>query len=445
MRDYMLEKMTVVRNVNEYNTLTIHPTKANELKVTKGQRMNICFGTKKEEVSIEYSEQISTDTVLLSSDTITKIYLPINSLFDLRISGTELIIGPFVGILATYTNEQLVKKLKKLSVYGQQYNLFRGVILAFSLEGINTQNKTIYGFTYNPKSCTWESGIYTYPSSIYRKIPFKKWLKEHLIKHIGHKIFNSDYISKWDMYTWLQNNEKVKDYLPKTILYKEPNDIIAELKSQPSIYLKPLSGLKGRGIKEVSKKGDTYIVKYREKEQNHVLDFNETSFIRYLNETFVENKYIVQQRLDLVFGKEKVIDFRLFVSKNEIGEWVCLGWVARHGVPKSIVSNRSSGGKIRPGNETLKELFHLDNKSLMYWREDLFQLACEASKAIERETRNFGFFAIDIAVDTNGDYWIIEMNHRSPNDKLPLYIHDIKTYNRIKVNKMLYLRYLAGF
>ncbi|MGM0876092.1 MAG: YheC/YheD family protein [Bacillota bacterium] len=441
----MLEKLTVVRNENEGNTLTIHPTKANELKVKNGLRMNICFGTKKEEVTIKIADQISSDTVLLSSDTITNIHLPINSLFDLKVSGTELLIGPFVGILAAYTNEQLVKKLKKLSVYSQQYDLFRGVIIAFSLDGINTQNQTISGFTYNPKSCTWERGFYSYPSSIYRKIPLQKWLKEHLIKHIGHKIFNSDYFSKWDMYRWLQNNEKVKDYLPKTILYKEPNDIIAELKSQPSIYLKPLSGLKGRGIKEVSKKGDTYIVRYREKEQNHVLDFNEKSFIRYLNETLVEKKYIVQRRLDLIFEKEKVIDFRLFVSKNEVGKWVCLGWVARHGVPKSIVSNRSSGGKIRPGNETLQQLFLLDEKKLMYWRKDLFQIACEASKTIESETRNFGFFAIDVAIDTNGDYWIIEMNHRSPNDRLPLYIKDIKTYNSIKVNKMLYLRYLAGF
>jgi hypothetical protein len=441
----MLKKVTVVRNENNRNTLTIHPAKAKELNVKQGQRTNICFGIKKVEVTIELADQKDSQTVLLSSDTMTKIHLPINSLFDLKVSGTDLLIGPFLGILATNTDEQLEKKLQKLSVYGQQYNSFRGALIAFSLEGIQMKNQTISGFIYNPKSGMWVKGIYSYPAAIYRKIPLTDALKKHLMQHIGPTIFNSVYFTKWDMYQWLQNNKQVKDYLPKTILYKEPKDVMTELKSQSSIIVKPLNGLKGRGIKEFSKKGDTYFVRFREKEQNNVLTFNETSLIRYLFETLVENEYILQQRLNLVFEKERVIDFRLFVSKNEQGEWVCLGWVARHGAPKSVVSNRSSGGKIRPGNETLQKLFQLDKKSLMYWRKDLFKIACEASKAIENEDRNFGFFAIDMAIDSNGDFWIMEMNHRSPNDNLPLYLKDLKTYTNIKVNKMLYLRYLAGF
>lgn len=66
------------------------------------------------------------------------------------------------------------------------------------------------------------------------------------------------------MHEWFSDNPSIKKHLPYTILYKSPQDIPDMISEFKDIYIKPVSGLKGRGIVKISKKGESLIFKYRE-------------------------------------------------------------------------------------------------------------------------------------------------------------------------------------
>jgi hypothetical protein len=129
--------------------------------------------------------------------------------------------------------------------------------------------------------------------------------------------------------------------------------------------------------------------------------------------------------------------------KNDVADWVCLGWVGRLGDQGSIVSNRSNGGKIYIAEELLKNHFNLNSQGILTLKNKMFYIAYQTCRHLDALGENFGYVAIDMAVDVNKSIWILEINHRQPSDRQPLYIDDIELYRKIKISKMMYLKYLS--
>lgn len=425
--------------------MIIHPEVAEELGIQIKQHSILRFGTNTSTIMLELNSELQKENCILSLDCIKELQLPVIPVYELQVSSNVIEIGPFVGILAAKTNKKLSGKLTKLLNYVHYYERFKGAVLVFSLEGINKNENKIFGYLYNPNSQNWEEGVYPIPKSIYRRVTMKRPWREYFEKQIGPQFFNYKNFSKWDLYLLLEGFDHISKHLPFTTLYRNPTDVIAFLKAEKSAFLKPIAGLKGKNIKEVTLNKNGYNVCYREGDQNISIKMNENELIQFLDKNVTPKKYIIQQKLHLVFQDNRVVDFRVFITKDQTGRWKCLGWIGRRGVPSSIVSNRSSGGLVEKGDDTLRNIIRENDEDIKNMRERVFEIACEACKCFDKKDLNFGYFAIDIGIDSLQNIWILEMNHRSPNDGLPLYVDDQELFKQIKLSNMLYLKNLAGF
>ncbi|MBU8918020.1 YheC/YheD family protein [Neobacillus sp. 114] len=131
-------------------------------------------------------------------------------------------------------------------------------------------------------------------------------------------------------------------------------------------------------------------------------------------------QHIIQQKLDLNFYNNQVIDYRLYLAKDQTGKWLCTGWVAKNGVPGSIVSNHSNGGTVQPAFYTLQESLGLTSETTEDLKQQFFTVACRAAECLEKQSgKLFGDLGVDMAVDKNKHIWIIELSHRFVDDTLP--------------------------
>jgi hypothetical protein len=72
-------------------------------------------------------------------------------------------------------------------------------------------------------------------------------------------------------------------------------------------------------------------------------------------------------------------------------------------------------------------------------------IAVKAAKAIDKLGFSMGRYGIDLALDQNKNKWLIEMNHRDPNDRIAAHAGDKDLIHDIRFNNMLYAKNLAGF
>lgn len=426
----------------EKNLLSLPSQIFDQLSLSNGERKTLRFGSRMIQITVR---SMNDSTGIISQNLVDELQLPLEVQYEITNTDSELIIGPLLGILASKSNKRLIKRLKGLKSYLKRYDLLNGVITAFSLEGINYSEQTIAGYMYNPKSRKWIKKTLPFPTAIYNKAVVNYVHVKKIQAIIGKNIFTEKVFTKWKMYQLLKSDKNIKSLLPYTNICKEPKDVISSLEKYPSVFLKPLNGSFGKDTFKITKVDNEYTVHLRSQGKNHIKKFNQHSIEPYLKRKINNKTYLIQETIPIVFNN-KVIDYRLYLSKRNKGEWQCLGWVAKSGVTNSIVSNHSSGGKVQNGDLVLRESLNISEWELEKLKETIFSTVCKAAELIEKNSGlHYGYFGVDLAVDQNKKPWLLEMNHRHVNNKLPLYIGDKKLHQNILTSNMLYLKFLSGF
>lgn len=425
--------------------ITINPESADKLGIIKNENCNLRFGLRYCKINIFISNMIKPEELLISSNSNNLLNIPLTPQYEIRYENDEILLGPYIGILFAKNEMYLSFKSSGLYNYIKYYNDINGAIIGFSLEGVNKKDKRIKGYMYNPKTNKWDSGVYEFPASVFNAICInKKWLK-YFQSVLGNSFFNSHIFNKWEMYNWLSKVPDLKSHLPETIIYRKPEDILNFLKKYSAAYIKPIFGLKGKGIIKILKNNGDFEVQTRINDQNYAFDFNNyNKMIFFLEKKLKKDNFLVQQPLNIIFNNSS-IDFRIILDKDQSANWRLSGIYGRKGVYRSIVSNRSSGGKVIFGNVMLKEIFQLTDKEADDYCKNIFEIAVKAALSIDKLGFNYGKYGIDIAIDKNKKIWIIEMNNCNPNDYLPYHAGDKKTVFMIKLTNMLYAKNLAGY
>ena len=400
----------------------------------------IHFGLQEMEVMCQFSNTLKENEIGLSNNIIEALQLPLGVDYELSFQNDRIIIGPFIGILMNNPDSVINKNGKKLNRIIKQYPSIHGVIVAFSWEGMNQKKQMINGFFYNPSSKKWENRTFPYPTVIVKRMKLSSERTNYLNTIYGPRFFNSGSFNKWQMYHLLSTNIKLLPHLPKTVLYNKPEDIINCLNNFRIIYVKPLSGQKGVNIAKFMVEGDQYSVKYRMKNENKTLYFStENKLLNYAKSMFKSKRYILQQEIDLEINKNHLIDFRIVLIKDQSGHWENAGMVGRIGVEGSVVSNRSSGGKVVNGKDLLLSAFNFSEEEMLNYYRKMTEIATKAAEELDKY-ENIYKYGVDIGIDRHRHIWIIELNNRSPNDNIFSYIGDYDTVLKIKNSRLYYAK-----
>ncbi|MGE7917593.1 YheC/YheD family protein [Viridibacillus sp. NPDC093762] len=446
----MLEvnRMSNIYNIvpinNDSQCLLFYPNQSKMIDETM-HTSTIHFGLQEMEVTCKSLNTLKENEIGLSNTVIENLQLPLGVDYEISIQNGRIIIGPFIGILVADSQEVLNKSKKRLKHVIKQYPLIRGVIVAFSWEGIDRNNSKVNGYIYNPSSKKWESGNFPFPTVIVKRTLLSRERKKYLKNLYGSRFFHLATLNKWKMYQRLSSNKQLLPHLPKTFLYKKPEDIIKHLKTFCTIYVKPLSGLQGIGIEKFVAESNQYCVKYRRNKKNKTIIFSsEHELLDYVKSKFKSKKYIIQQGIDLELEKNHTIDFRIALIKNQSGLWEDVGMIGRKGIKGSIVSNLSNGGKVEFAKSLLLTSLHLTEAEMVSIRQIMTDIAIKAAGEIDKHENIFKS-GVDIAIDRHRHIWIIELNNFSPGFRSFSKVGFSDAVSKIKNSRMFYAKYLAGF
>lgn len=432
---------------NKYSDLIIHPKKAEEIHLGRKKCAFISFGSQKHYVNISISNEISPENILLSQELIEELNIPDYPIYELYVNKNEIIIGPNIGLLFSEQDKRLTtSRLKKLMIYLRDYSKLHGAIIVFALDHVDMKSQRIEGHCYNPIKNSWQRGVFPYPSSIYRSIGLDEKWKNHFLSVIGDNVFNSHYFSKWEMYQWFSKDSEINPSIPYTVLYKSPQNVLDLLEMFRTIYIKPVLGLRGQGIVQVSKENNTIVFKYREGGVNGKNSFENLSEVNeYIEKRFHHGKYLIQQGLDLMEYQGRIIDFRCVMQKNQSNRWVCNTIFGRQGDQGSIVSNISNGGVAFTAVDILEKVFPSSKENILDWKEKIESFAIGACNVLNEYGINCGNLGLDIGIDKQRRIWLIEINSRDPDPRIALDIHDKQLYWFLKTSPLFYAKSLAGF
>ncbi|MBP2653560.1 MAG: hypothetical protein H6Q73_1129 [Firmicutes bacterium] len=410
----MWAKIEVISSDREIIYLT------SSLLIDCKQSINIIFGRKSVNASVEYTDDSSLEEssfenpgkIVITEKLKKKLLIPETQVYRVKISTSSIAIGPVIGLLlGNDTKRYNPNHMKKYSDRFGIYNKVGGLIYAFSPKSINWQNQTAYGLYYNIVAKSWEYGYFPLPEVIYRR-DFHSNPKdiEKLIEFTGGKLFNSYRFSKYELYNFFRLNSEVNKYLPPTELLLKFEQVKAFIDCYNKVILKPIDLSRGRGICIIEKIDLIYkLTDYRAKNPK-VSVFNDDEsledFFAMKNNNFFEN-YLIQKCLSLAKIGNSIFDIRIVMQKQKNKVWGCTGIECRVASIDSHLTNISKGGYALSLDDALCQAFPEDDKSLAQQVTELSQKLC---LYMDASTEHFAEFGIDIGIDSDKKLWFIEAN-----------------------------------
>lgn len=236
---------------------------------------------------------------------------------------------------------------------------------------------------------------------------FKKVNIEKM-NYIKEKTFLSDnrknVISKIRLQNLLKEDKDFSNLIIPTHTLKEADDIVHYLDEYGTIVIKPLRGLRGRGVYILKKKDNKYLIGFQT---------NEKEVDKSQIHTFFENEikgksYIIQKYVQSRTKYGDPFDCRVHVEKGQDGRWQTAKKYIRIGIGQKVISNVNQGGGISEPKPFLKANFG------EFWEEideKLNEIAATLPNKIE-ELRGTHIMSlgIDIGIDSDGKLYLFEVN-----------------------------------
>src|SRR5690625_1101784 len=439
-----MQKINIKVFKNKKSYLKINKEMALELGFQNYKNAILVFGFANREMDVLIDNNVGCNEICISSKITNELNIPTNCLYDVKVDGNVVEIGPFIGIYLGKRNRNLLRRFHILNSYTWEYEKAKGVLFAFVLDGVSKNNMQIDGYYYNPQKDVWEAKRLPFPGSVYKRAAMGRKSRSYFRSLYGDKVFNDINFNKWEMYEYLNQFDDLVNFFPITERYRDMDQLLEFLDKHKGIYIKPIMGLRGKGIYKAVIKGNDIHVFTRSDGTNSVCIYKKQSdFIKFVNNSLEVNKYIIQKALEIQVG-DRSVDFRIGLNKDDTGNWVTSMAVARISARGSIVSNIASGGEVKYISEALKENYNIGEQETILYESDIINLANKVANRLEQTGLNLGVLAFDIAMDGSHNLWLIEINNKSPDDTLANKLDGGKTYQNIRKLNMLYAKSLSG-
>lgn len=368
-------------------------------------------------------------------------------------SARTLVLGPLIGIMMGRIGTVSTEK-----PFGETTPFCREVVDAckqlgafvyfFAIHDLNANSSTLQGWSYSNR---WRRAQYPIPDVIYNRLMSRKYENKPSVQHFmkevksryGTAIFNEKYLNKTDVFDALKHESSVTRFLPESHLLRGFPTLQSMCNKYSIVYLKPITGSLGKGIiRIVNQNGFTC----------HFATLNGSVKKSYpslvklyaaISGKVKSRRFQIQQGLRLVRANNRPVDFRALVQRNAQGNWAITSVVARIAGNNQIVSNLARGGILSPVKDALRKTnLNPTQRKTVYTQ--LHKAALEIAKGIEANvTGHFAELGIDLAVDTNGRVWLLEVNSKPAKNDAPL--TDTGKVRPSVKQMILYSRFLAGF
>ena len=325
-------------------------------------------------------------------------------------------------------------RLRQLAIVNSSVNFN---MYFFNIKQVDEKTKLITGYYYNPSDDTWKTGIFPYPDILYRRGGATLRDKERFYAFIrsctkkGTVFLNPTPLGNWQIYNYFNNVKSLQKYLLETILYKKPKDLINMLNKHKTVYLKGVTGRKGKNVMRISMISDTnFIIKNysHRKDEVRINRYNNTDdIVSFIKNFYKEKDFIVQEAIKLLELDNRIIDLRAELQRNKRGEIDISGVSAR-------VSQKNSPITVNSVAYPIDEFFKNINLSFIERikiKRNIKNFLHLVYKETEKEYGKFSEIGIDFGLTKDFEIKFIECNSQSAKVSL------LKAYGEKRFNHAL--------
>ncbi|MBB3108277.1 glutathione synthase/RimK-type ligase-like ATP-grasp enzyme [Paenibacillus phyllosphaerae] len=424
-------------------------------KIPQGQPVTLKFGSMRQPVKVVAVEKF--DGMRIGQSLARRMGILANCQLRLqyRSDTSSLALGPLIGILISRDDPSMPDKpfgsitlfCKELvdacAVYGAH-------VYFFTPDHIGSSSNIVEGWVY---AGGWRKTFLPAPDVISNRLTSRKlenkpsvqqYLKEVKSRYLT-AVFNEKFLDKSEVFEALKKDASVGKYLPESHVLRNYTMLKSMCSKYHTVFLKPVRGSLGKGIIRITRlEQDSYLAHYAMVGGTRKQQF--TNLLKLFSSVSGKMKsvrYQIQQGLNLIDIGGRPVDFRALVQKNELGKWVITSIVARTAGSHHFVSNLARGGTL----STVREAVAKSNLSSAQGHDApgrLQRAALDIANGIDTHIpAHFGELGIDLALDSNGRVWLLEVNSKpSKNDNTPLEGQKIRPSVR---NLIRYSRHLSGF
>ncbi|MBE3595638.1 MAG: YheC/YheD family protein [Hydrogenibacillus sp.] len=230
----------------------------------------------------------------------------------------------------------------------------------------------------------------------------------------GAIIFNTRYLSKWEVFQTLLKTP-LADHLPPTALLDPvclSHDLPRLLKAECGAwFIKPAYGREGRGIWHLKRDGEAFIVRRPNPSGSPFVERLTPDALRHrMRAQAARRRLILQPDIELARIGDRPVDFRAVVAQTSPSAFRVASLVGRLGERGHFLTNLSQRGTLVPAYDALTVLQQTVNVPPI---SALKRLSLEAARALDAGRKlpePYLELGIDLGVDRQGRLWIVEIN-----------------------------------
>ncbi|MDF2721288.1 MAG: hypothetical protein K0Q59_963 [Paenibacillus sp.] len=440
-------------NLHEEQLIVLGDRAARLHKIPNGGIVTLQFGASKHQVKVVSASHL--DGLRIGESFARKLGLHHGAQVSIRYrAGSKtIVLGPLIGVMMSRvysgspdrpfgSNTSFCKEL----IDACQSS---GAFVYFFVADDVAASQHLEGWTYYGR---WRKSQFPIPDVVYNRLTTRKLenktsiqqFMSHVKARYGTIVFNEKYLDKTDVFDALKRDPTLTRYLPESHLFKNFQMLKAMSARHPILFLKPITGSLGKGIIRIERSGGHYSCQTASLNGTIRQSFSSLeALFSSISSKLKQRRYQIQQGLHLIETGGRPVDFRALVQRNNQGAWGVTSVVARIAGSNHFVSNLARGGTLSKVKEALGKT-SLSAAQQRAANVHLRKSALDIAKGIETQVKgHFGELGVDLAVDTHGKVWLLEVNSKpSKNDGTPLAEGTIRPSVKQTV---VYARYLAGF
>jgi hypothetical protein len=307
--------------------------------------------------------------------------------------------------------------LKELAQEGKKIGMH---VVVFDPKEVNWNTRTAPSWFIDHHD-QWRNSVKKLPPLIYDRCSYhnnrRRYLnyKPYLFRmmqdpHI--RLLGKGLSGKWQTYEILKKNPDIRPFLPITIKYRSPEDVIHFIEKYESALIKPNGSGAGCGVVAISKKGEEFLLqgRYISNKTLQKTISTKAQLKTWIQQFIGKTRYLIQSYLILTTPDQHPFDIRVLVQKDEKREWQTTGMAVRTGKPNFVTSNLYGGGQAAPLHSFLQKNY--SERLVPSILDRLETVSHLIPPFIEKHHGPLVELGIDVGVDRQGNVWILEVNSK---------------------------------